>query len=341
MIKASNTIDTSYTTSLADHCATKLLPSTTDAAELKDLILLVAEAATQIREQVARGELVRLAGDSDNDSLIEFARDVFSERLSGNRLVGVLAINGCETKILSDHAEAKYAILIDPLDGSVNRSVNLSVGTIFSIYQRPASSMEPEKSWALQPGKQAVAAGYVLYGSATMMVFTAGERVDAFTYDAEPGEFLLSHQNIHMPWQGKYYSVNDGYRQAFPAAYQHFLAELRSGDSGTRYSCRYSGTLVADFHRTLLMGGVFAYPPNDDQPGGKLKLQFQVNPIAMLASVAGGVALDGTRNVLAIAPKHLDQRSTFVVGGKAEMELFVRHARNPDALVYRTRMRVA
>ena len=159
-----------------------------------------------------------------------------------------------------------------------------------------------------------------------MMVYTSGKEVHGFTLDPAIGAFVLSHPNIRMPWRGKYYSVNEGYRDTFPQTYRDYFDELRNGYGGVKYSCRYTGSLVADFHRTLLKGGVFVYPPTDAAPGGKLRLLYEVNPIAMIAEAAGGVAIDGSRKVLSLVPKHLHQRSSFVVGGGAEIDLFVRHA---------------
>ena len=160
-----------------------------------------------------------------------------------------------------------------------------------------------------------------------MMVYTAGNGVHGFTLDPALGAFVLSHENIRMPWQGKYYSVNEGYSHTFPPEFRSYFEELRRGYCGVNYSCRYIGSMVADFHRTLLKGGVFAYPPTESAPGGKLRLLYEVNPIAMIAEAAGGLATDGTRRkVMRITPKHVHQRTSFIVGGGAEMDLFMRHA---------------
>ena len=167
------------------------------------------------------------------------------------------------------------------------------------------------------------------------MVYTAGNGVHGFTLDPAIGAFVLSHENIRMPWQGKYYSVNEGYRNEFPKFYRSYFDELRQGYSGVKYSCRYTGSLVADFHRTLLKGGVFAYPPTEQAPGGKLRLLYEANPIAMIAEAAGGIALDGSSRVMGVIPKHVHQRTSFVVGGGAEMDLFIgiREAVEPDTFL--------
>jgi len=294
-------------------------------------------AAKAIQAKVSRAGLTDILGDygetnvqgESQQKLDVYADDALLHSLSFRDSVGVLASEENEHPVINDdsHGCAKYAVLFDPLDGSSNIDVNVSVGTIFSILKKPDGVDSPSLSWVLQPGQKQVAAGYIVYGSSTMMVYTAGNGVHGFTLDPAIGAFVLSHENIKMPWQGKYYSVNEGYRDTFPAEYRSFFNELRRGYGGVKYSCRYIGSMVADFHRTLLKGGVFAYPPTADSPGGKLRLLYEVNPIAMIASQAGGIALDGTRNALDVTPKHVHQRASFIVGGGAEMDLFVRHSR--------------
>src|SRR5690606_23668118 len=169
----------------------------------------------------------------------------------------------------------------DPLDGSSNIDVNVSVGTIFSILGRPAErdASDPARE-ALQPGYKQLAAGYVLYGSSTMRVYTTGQGVFGFTLDPAVGADVLSHENMRLPEQGKYYSVNEALADTFPEGYRRYLARLRSGRLGPEYSSRYIGSLASDFHRTLLKGGVFLYPPTSSHPNGKLRLLYEANPIA-------------------------------------------------------------
>jgi fructose-1,6-bisphosphatase I len=215
----------------------------------------------------------------------------------------------------------KYVVLFDPLDGSSNIDVNVSVGTIFSILNLPEGMTEQDNpsTAVLQPGVNQLAAGYVVYGSSTIMVYTTGHGVHGFTLDPAIGAYVLSHENIRMPDSGSYYSCNDAYWDTFPQSYRDFLTHLRHGTSGRHYSLRYIGSLVADFHRTLLKGGIFLYPPTDKNPQGKLRLLYEANPVAFIAEQAGGAATNGTRSVLEVKPTHIHQRTPLVVGSKVEM----------------------
>ena len=178
----------------------------------------------------------------------------------------------------------------------------------------------------LQPGYQQIAAGYVVYGSSTILVYSVGSGVHGFTLDPLIGAYVLSHENIRMPSQGKYYSVNEGYRDSFPEPYQRYIDALRHGALGQPYSSRYIGSMVADFHRTLLKGGVFLYPPTKDNPEGKLRLLYEANPIAYLTEQAGGVATDGQRRMLSVKPESIHQRTPLVVGGQTEMAEWERYS---------------
>jgi fructose-1,6-bisphosphatase I len=176
----------------------------------------------------------------------------------------------------------------------------------------------------LQPGTEQVAAGYVVYGSSTILVYSVGSGAHGFTLDPAIGAFVLSHENIRMPEQGKYYSVNEAYRDSFPAPYQRFIEDLRCGKLGKPYASRYIGSMVSDFHRTLLKGGVFMYPPTNDNPQGKLRLLYEANPIAFIAEQAGGLATNGRDRILDVQPQSIHQRTPLVVGSKVEMEYFER-----------------
>jgi fructose-1,6-bisphosphatase I len=222
-----------------------------------------------------------------------------------------------------DRAQGRYVVIFDPLDGSSNIDVNVSVGTIFSILRReldPTGSREPLED-VLQAGVCQVAAGYVVYGPSTVLVYTAGNGVFGFTLDPSIGAFVLSHERITMPPSGNIYSVNEANSDSFPEAYRRFLARLRAGLGGRVYSSRYVGSLVADFHRTLLKGGIFLYPPTRQYPSGKLRLMYEANPIAFLAEQAGGTATDGQRRIVEVAPTSLHQRTPLLVGSRAEMDL--------------------
>ncbi|MCA9263325.1 MAG: class 1 fructose-bisphosphatase [Planctomycetales bacterium] len=221
--------------------------------------------------------------------------------------------------------DAKYIVVVDPLDGSSNIDVNVSVGTIFSIFAKPAGVAHDDPDAAiLQPGTKQLAAGYVVYGSSTILVYTTGHGVHGFTLDPDIGAYLLSHEDMRMPTQGKYYSTNEANIHSYAEPYQQYIEKLRSGALGKNYSSRYIGSLVADFHRTLLKGGVFLYPPTDDYPVGKLRLMYEAMPIAFLAEQAGGMATDGSRRILEIVPEEIHQRVPLFVGGKTEMNELAR-----------------
>ncbi|MEQ8788850.1 MAG: class 1 fructose-bisphosphatase [Pirellulaceae bacterium] len=256
-----------------------------------------------------------------------YANEVLAHCLSVRESIGVLASEENENPLLVHHGspEAKYAVVFDPLDGSSNIDVNVSVGTTFSILRRPdGASLDDHEKWVLQPGRKQIAAGYVVYGSSTVLVYSVGNGVHGFTLDPAIGAYVLSHPNIRMPESGKYYSVNEANRDTFPSRYGAYLDRLRSGKLGVKYSSRYIGALVADFHRTLLKGGVFLYPPTQDHAQGKLRLLYEANPIAFIAEQAGGTALDGTRRVLDIQPESIHQRTPLVVGSRMELADFER-----------------
>ncbi len=229
-----------------------------------------------------------------------------------------------EPVTLDHHGGGRYVVVFDPLDGSSNIDVNVSVGTIFSILRKPEDGGENDSSAVLQPGVKQVAAGYVAYGSSTILVYTTGRGVFGFTLDPSVGAYVLSHENMRMPEQGSIYSVNDANADSFPRPYQEYLKRLRGGKTGRKYTSRYIGSMVADFHRTLIKGGVFLYPPTAAQPGGKLRLLYEANPIAFIAEQAGGVAIDGERRILEIQPESIHQRTPVVIGSKADIEEFQR-----------------
>jgi fructose-1,6-bisphosphatase I len=216
----------------------------------------------------------------------------------------------------------KYIIVFDPLDGSSNIDVNVNVGTIFSVLRRLESDHSSDlQASVLQPGFMQVAAGYVVYGPSTVLVYTTGHGVHGFTLDPRIGAFVLSNEHMKMPEQGKYYSVNEANAEEWPEEYRAYVDKLRLGGLGRPYSSRYIGSLVADFHRTLLKGGVFLYPPTKAQPKGKLRLLYEANPLAFIAEQAGGMASSGCKRILDIKPEAIHQRTPFMVGSKREMEM--------------------
>lgn len=218
---------------------------------------------------------------------------------------------------------AKYIILTDPLDGSSNIDVNVAIGTIFSIYRRvtPIGSPVTLEDF-LQPGSRQVAAGYVVYGSSTMLVYTTGNGVNGFTYDPSLGMFLLSHENIRIPEQGSIYSVNEGGYVRFPQGVKKYIkyCQEEAPQENRPYKSRYIGSLVSDFHRNMLKGGIYMYPQASSYPQGKLRLNYECNPMAFLAEQAGGLATDGKQRILDIQPQSLHQRSPFFTGSRQMVE---------------------
>ncbi len=300
------------------------------SGEFSWLLSGITLATKMIAAQVRRAGLTDLMGAQGNinvqgevqQKLDIYANDALLNSLSVRESIGILASEENQHPLTIPHASpnAKYAVIFDPLDGSSNIDVAVSVGTTFSILRRPADSNADDVGrWVLQPGAKQVAAGYVVYGSSTILVYSVGSGVHGFTLDPSIGAFILSHENIRMPRQGKYYSVNEANRDSFPPAYNVFLDSLRRGELGQRYSSRYIGSMVADVHRTLLRGGIFLYPPTVEHPGGKLRLLYEANPIAFLVEQAGGTAIDGSRRILDIQPESIHQRTPLVIGSPVEM----------------------
>lgn len=214
--------------------------------------------------------------------------------------------------------DPQYVVLFDPLDGSSNIDANVSIGTIFSIFKRVTDSGAGTKADCLQAGMHQIAAGYVIYGSSTMLVYTTGKGVNGFTLDPSIGEFCLSHPDIKTPKDGKIYSVNEGNISDFGAGVVEFIdwCKQKDKDSSRPFSSRYIGSFVADFHRNLLKGGIFLYPPTAKAPKGKLRLLYEANPLAFIVEQAGGMASDGTQRVLEIVPTDLHQRTPLFIGSE-------------------------
>ncbi len=221
------------------------------------------------------------------------------------------------------HKKGKYVLLFDPLDGSSNIDVNVSIGTIFSIFRRVSEGEDGTLEDCLQPGYKQVAAGYILYGSSTMFVYSTGNGVHGFTFDPSIGEFLLSHENMKIPERGNILSVNAGYINRWEDWMKRYFEYVTQEDPETNrpYSLRYIGSLVADFHRNLLYGGIFLYPPDRKNPKGKLRLLYEANPLAFLVEKAGGAATDGRQRILEKVPADLNERTPLIIGSKREVEL--------------------
>lgn len=214
--------------------------------------------------------------------------------------------------------DGRYIVLLDPLDGSSNVDVNVSVGTIFSIYRLPDEYNVPTLEAALQPGSKQIAAGYIVYGSSTMLVYTTGDGVNGFTLDPSIGEFILSHPNIRIPKAGSIYSINEGNFNSFEEGLRRFIRWVQEEDkaSGRPFSTRYIGSFVSDFHRNLLKGGIYMYPATKKSPEGKLRLMYEANPMAFIVEQAGGRASDGRRRILDIVPEKLHQRTPLFIGSE-------------------------
>jgi fructose-1,6-bisphosphatase I len=281
-------------------------------------------------------DVIGSAGGKNVQGEVQQKLDVYANQallhcLGLRDIVAILVSEENEEPVTFDRAPeaGKYVVFFDPLDGSSNIDVNVSVGTIFSVFRRPRNS--DINTAVLQPGSKQVAAGYVVYGSSTMLVYTTGQGVFGFTLDPGVGAYVLSHENLRMPDHGSTYSVNEGQAHSFPEAYQEFLARLRDGSLGREYGSRYVGSLVADFHRTLLKGGVFLYPPSKGYPSGKLRLLYEANPLAFIAEQAGGSAIDGKHRILEIQPRDIHQRTPLVFGSRAELDEFQRCCRSASA----------
>jgi fructose-1,6-bisphosphatase I len=299
---------------------------------LYDLIL----AAKLISRSVNKAGLLDVLGGTgevnvqgeDVQKLDDFANRILIHRMErSGALCAMASEENADLIPVSDRfTRGDYILIFDPLDGSSNIDVNINVGTIFSIHRR-ISPPEHDVSIpdVLQAGSRQVGAGYVLYGPSTMLVYTTGMGVHGFTLDPSVGEFLLSHPNMTIPDRGKVYSVNEGNNAYWDEPTARAVASFRGADNpwGKPYSHRYVGSLVADFHRTLLRGGIFMYPmhyKNPDQPKGKLRLMCEASPMAMLAEQAGGMASDGHRRILDIVPEHLHMRVPLFIGSKLDVE---------------------
>ena len=313
--------------------------------ELSRLLSHIAIAAKIVHKKVNKAGLVDILGDAGNinvqgegQKLLDvFANETFLRSFQASGIVAGVASEEDENIIIFDDnlsVNSKYVICMDPLDGSSNIDVNVSIGTIFSIYRRisPTGQKVIVEDF-LQPGSKQVAAGYIIYGSSTMMVYTTGLGTTGFTLDPSIGEFCLSTLEMKTPENGKIYSINEGNYIKFPRGVKDFIKYCQEKDNETNrpWTSRYIGSLVADFHRNLIKGGIFIYPKTEQSPNGKLRLLYECNPIAFLAEQAGGKATDGLGNrILDIVPKTIHQRVPFYTGStnmvnKAEEFMFKYH----------------
>lgn len=295
------------------------------SGELSQLIRDLAYAGKVVNREINRAGLADITGAYGQENVqgeeqqnLDVAANIrFSRALQKGGEVAAIISEEDEDIIDLGNSRSKYIVAIDPLDGSSNIDVNVSVGTIFSIYRRISPQGSPvQMEDVLQPGRDQVASGYILYGSSTMFVYTTGKGVNGFTYEPSLGEYILSHQNMKMPKNGKIYSINEGSYNSFNEQTRSYIQKCKDRS----YSARYIGSLVADFHRNLLKGGIYIYPPTEKAPEGKLRLMYECNALAFIAEQAGGKATDGKERIMDIIPKSLHQRVPFFVGSSKMVE---------------------
>jgi len=295
--------------------------------ELSRLLRDLGIAAKIVNREVNKAGLASIIGDADSvniqgesqKKLDIYANEQFLAALQSGGECCILVSEENDDYIYIDSElskDAKYIVAIDPLDGSSNIDVNVSVGTIFSIFRRKTIDGKATINDVLQNGTEQVAAGYIIYGSSTMMVYTTGKGVNGFTLDPSIGEFCLSHSNMQIPKTGTIYSINEGYYNHFPIGIKQYIKYCQVDDEKTErpYISRYTGSMVADLHRSLIKGGVFMYPVTARAPKGKLRLVYECNPMAFIVEQAGGKASDGYQRILEVAVESMHQRSAIVIG---------------------------
>jgi fructose-1,6-bisphosphatase I len=317
----------------------RLHPAAT--GELSNLLYDIALAAKIISGYVRRAGLLDVLGrvgrvnvqGEEQQKLDVLANETIKAAVAHTGRLCVMASEEEESAIPTprEYSAGKYVLLYDPLDGSSNIDVNVSIGTIFSIHRRRSSSGPGDINDLTQPGRDQVAAGYVIYGSSTVLVYTSGDGVHGFTLDPSIGEFLLWNADITTPAVGSYYSVNESNYPRWTAGYRKAVDALKGADGkGKGKNARYIGSLVADFHRNLIAGGVFLYPGDTKSPKGKLRLLYEAAPLGFVAEQAGGAASDGVRRILDIEPTELHQRTPLVIGSKDDVAFVERVLRDTD-----------
>jgi fructose-1,6-bisphosphatase I len=290
------------------------------SGELSQLLRDIALASKVVNREVNKAGLIDLMGPAGSNNKSGDQQQTL-DVLANIRFTRALTKGGEVCSLISEETESyvdlnndgKYVIAIDPLDGSSNIDVNVSIGTIFSVYRRKTPVGRPiQTEDILQKGSEQVAAGYILYGSSTMLVYTTGHGVNGFTYEPTLGEYFLSHPNMRMPEDGKTYSINEGPSNSFAKPVKDYLQVCKDKN----FTARYIGSLVADFHRNMLKGGIYIYPATAKDAQGKLRLVYECNALAFIAEQAGGKASDGKERILGIEPKALHQRTPFYVGSR-------------------------
>jgi fructose-1,6-bisphosphatase I len=303
------------------------------SGELSSLINSIRLAAKVVNHEVNKAGLVDIIGEAgdiniqgeDQQKLDVYANEKFIQTLTNRNIVCGIASEEEEDFVAinsqDENHQNKYVVLIDPLDGSSNIDVNVSVGTIFSIYRRvtPVGTPVVLKDF-LQKGNKQVAAGYIIYGTSTMLVYTTGDGVNGFTLNPAIGTFYLSHPKMKFPEDGNIYSVNEGNYIHFPQGVKNYIKFCQKEEGDRPYTSRYIGALVSDFHRNMIKGGIYIYPNTSKNPNGKLRLLYECNPMAFLAEQANGKASDGTTRIMDIKPTELHQRVPFLCGSKNMVE---------------------
>ncbi|RAU83604.1 class 1 fructose-bisphosphatase [Pontibacter arcticus] len=289
------------------------------SGELSQLLRDIALAAKIVNREINRAGLLDISGafgqqnvqGEEQQKLDVIANIRFIRALRNGGEVCTIISEEEEDLIQTGNKKGRYIVAMDPLDGSSNIDVNVSIGTIFSIYRRCSEvGTDGTMEDCLQAGTQQIAAGYVVYGSSTMLVYTTGNGVNGFTYEPSLGEFFLSHPNIKTPQTGNIYSCNEGGSNSFPEGIKNYINYCKENN----YSGRYIGSLVADFHRNLLKGGIYIYPPTAKAPNGKLRLLYEANSLAFIVEQAGGKATNGTQRIMEIEPTELHQRCPLIIG---------------------------
>ncbi|MFC1562396.1 class 1 fructose-bisphosphatase [candidate division KSB1 bacterium] len=301
------------------------------SGEFSGLLNAICFAAKIISREVNKAGLVRILGIT-GDTNVHGERIQKLDIYAQNIFVQVLEKSGYLCAMVSEESEeiikipdyfprGKYILCLDPLDGSSNIDVNVSIGTIFGIYRKITDSIDGTFEDVMQPGNKLLGAGYVVYGSSTMLVYSTGHGVHGFTLDPSIGEFLLSHENITLPEQGKFYSINEGYYHLWDTGMQRFITSLKNpeGKGSEPYKLRYIGSMVSDLHRNLLYGGIFLYPSDKKNPNGKLRLLYEAIPMSYIIEQAGGYASDGTIRILDKKPSSLHESTPLIIGGKNDV----------------------
>ena len=301
---------------------------------LTGLLMDIIYASKVISREVNKAGLVDILGLTGDENihgeevkkLDKYANDKLCKAMEHG---GYLCVMASEEKdevipIPDKYPKGKYVLLFDPLDGSSNIDANVSIGTIFSIHRKKSEGKNGKLEDCLQKGRDQVAAGYIIYSCSTILVYTTGQGVNGFTMDPSVGEFLLSHENINIPAKGKIYSVNEGKAKFWDEGTKKYISYLKEKDSATGrpYSLRYIGSLVADFHRNLLYGGIFLYPADHkdpEKPKGKLRLLYEAAPLAFIVEQAGGLATTGREDIMEVRPTELHQKVPLIIGSKEDV----------------------